>query len=147
MFLLQIVLLSFHYLSTRDPIDKITVANHPIVEIIFFNSLITLKIALNSVICAEEMLREITAGCVKHCSGLISSFRCRKISRYRGKWRPVYILRDVHCKRIAIFGLAAHSTRAILKIVLTEKSSWPENTDYKCVYTAGLYRVILFLKK
>ena len=53
-----------------------------------------------------------------------------------------YILPDVHCKRIVIFGLvAAHSTRAILKIVLTEKSSWPENMDYKCVYMAELYRV------
>ena len=43
------------------------------------------------------------------------------MSFYREKWQPVYILADEYCKQIAIFGLvAAHSTRAILKIFLTE---------------------------
>ena len=43
------------------------------------------------------------------------------MSRYRKKWRPVYILPVVHCKRIAIFGLvAAHSTRMILNNVQTK---------------------------
>ena len=39
------------------------------------------------------------------------------------------------------------SRRVILKIVLTENSSWPANIAYKCVYTAILYRVTPFLKK
>ena len=60
---------------------------------------------------------------------------------YREKWRPVYILADVHCKQNAIFGLvAAHATHVILKIILIENSPWPANIAYKCVYTAELYR-------
>ena len=68
------------------------------------------------------------------------SWRCHKMSHYREKCDPFTFRADVHCKGIAVFGLvAAHSTRMILKIVLTEKSSWPANIAHKCIVMNGIY--------